>query len=268
MLDPQDHSDFFADDESDNEVGTESVARKNYTSNDLEKELRDILGDEYDEAANVEVEDVDEQKSPTRSPTSGAEQKDELMRFIAQKEARIHALKEELASQEEELALLKETWTRVMAPTHSPIGMDRTGSPLSMTATSRNEAQAKEDYLAQASKAAYDNISKSVFSIFSSTQKALESENFQQTKQRAMSLSKDAMDTVQGRLRTVTESESFQSRKQTAFQVMESMVTKTADVIDRQLQLLEDSLDDPNSRPAIARSNTTGSIRDRPAQSP
>lgn len=56
MLDPQDHSDFFADDESDNEVGTESVARKNYTSNDLEKELRDILGDEYDEAANVEAE--------------------------------------------------------------------------------------------------------------------------------------------------------------------------------------------------------------------
>lgn len=60
----------------------------------------------------------------------------------------------------------------------------------------------------------------------------------------------------------------FQSRKQTAFQVMESMVTKTADVIDRQLQLLEDSLDDPNSRPGVARSNTTGSIRDRPAQSP
>ncbi|KAM3583031.1 hypothetical protein VKS41_004786 [Umbelopsis sp. WA50703] len=266
MLDPQDHSDFFVDDDSDNEAVADSAAEKNYTSHDLEKELRDILGDEYDEAANVEVEDVDEQKLTARSSANGAEQKDELMRFIAQKEARIHALKEELASQEEELALLKETWTRVMAPTHSPIGMDRTGSPLSMAPTNRSEAQAKEDYLAQASKAAYDNISKSVFSIFSSTQKALESENFQQTKQRAMSLSKDAMDTVQGRLRTVTESESFQSRKQSAFQVMESMVSKTADVIDRQLQLLENSLDDPNSR-TPARSNTTGGVSDRPAQS-
>lgn len=56
MLDPHDHSDFFADDDSDNEAGKESTARKNFTSNDLEKELRDILGDEYDEAANVEVE--------------------------------------------------------------------------------------------------------------------------------------------------------------------------------------------------------------------
>jgi hypothetical protein len=56
MLDPQDHSDFFVDDDSDNEAVADSAAEKNYTSHDLEKELRDILGDEYDEAANVEVE--------------------------------------------------------------------------------------------------------------------------------------------------------------------------------------------------------------------
>jgi hypothetical protein len=97
------------------------------------------------------------------------------MRFIAQKEARISALKEELASQEEELALLKETWTRVMTPTRSPDRMERTGSPLPVSPTQSTSA-AKEDYLAQASKAAYENLSKSVFSLFSSTQKALESE--------------------------------------------------------------------------------------------
>jgi hypothetical protein len=110
-----------------------------------------------------------------KSPTNLAEQKDELMRYIAQKEARISALKEELAAQEEELALLKDTWTRVMTPTRSPDRMERTGSPLPVS-TSKGPSSPKEDYLAQASKAAYENLSKSMFSIFSSTQKALESE--------------------------------------------------------------------------------------------
>jgi hypothetical protein len=53
--------------------------------------------------------------------------------------------------------------------------MERTGSPLPVSPTQSTSA-AKEDYLAQASKAAYENLSKSVFSLFSSTQKALESE--------------------------------------------------------------------------------------------
>jgi hypothetical protein len=53
MLDPQDHSDFFADDESDNEE-----SQKNYTSHDLEKELRDILGESYDDGADGEDGEV------------------------------------------------------------------------------------------------------------------------------------------------------------------------------------------------------------------
>ncbi|GAB5593039.1 hypothetical protein Unana1_07939 [Umbelopsis nana] len=264
MLDPQDHSDFFKDDESDTEVSTGT--QNNYTSHDLEKELRDILGDSYDDGADViEGEDEDGQSKPRKVHANVAEQKDELMRFIAQKEARISALKEELASQEEELALLKETWTRVMTPTRSPDRMERTGSPLPVSPTKSSTA-AKEDYLAQASKAAYENLSKSVFSLFTSTQKALENENFQQTKNRAMSLSKEAMENVQGRLKTVTESESFQSRKQSALQAMESMVSKTADVIERQMSLLESSLEDPQSR-RPSRSNTTGGITERPPQS-
>jgi hypothetical protein len=115
------------------------------------------------------------QSQARKPPTNLAEQKDELMRYIAQKEARISALKEELAAQEEELTLLKDTWTRVMTPTRSPDRMERTGSPLPLSPT-KGPSSPKEDYLAQASKAAYENLSKSVFSIFSSTQKALESE--------------------------------------------------------------------------------------------
>jgi hypothetical protein len=56
MLDPQDHSDFFVDDESDNE--DVSGSQKNYTSHDLEKELRDILGESYDDGADGEDGEV------------------------------------------------------------------------------------------------------------------------------------------------------------------------------------------------------------------
>jgi hypothetical protein len=57
MLDPQDHSDFFKDEESDTEVTTGT--QMNYTSHDLEKELRDILGDSYDDGADVIEGEVD-----------------------------------------------------------------------------------------------------------------------------------------------------------------------------------------------------------------
>ncbi|KAI9288365.1 hypothetical protein BC943DRAFT_316361 [Umbelopsis sp. AD052] len=265
MLDPQDHNDFFADEDSDREASVSS--QKNYTSHDLEKELRDILGDEYDDGANADADEGETgQTQARRPPTNLAEQKDELMRYIAQKEARISALKEELAAQEEELTLLKDTWTRVMTPTRSPDRMERTGSPLPLSPT-KGPSSPKEDYLAQASKAAYENLSKSVFSIFSSTQKALESENFQQTKNRAMSLSKEAMENVQVRLKTVTDSDSFQSRKQSALQAVETMVSKTADVIDRQMSLLESSLEDPQAR-RPNRNNTVGNAGPQSPQSP
>lgn len=56
MLDPQDHNDFFVDEDSDNEAS--AGKQENYTSHDLEKELRDILGDEYDDGTNADGDEV------------------------------------------------------------------------------------------------------------------------------------------------------------------------------------------------------------------
>jgi hypothetical protein len=60
---------------------------------------------------------------------------------------------------------------------------------------------------------------------------------------------------------------SFQSRKQSALQAMESMVSKTADVIDRQMSLLESSLEDPQARRSN-RNNTVGNAGTQSPQSP
>ncbi|RUS21115.1 hypothetical protein BC937DRAFT_93595 [Endogone sp. FLAS-F59071] len=121
--------------------------RRISTSQDIADELRDVLGDGYDEdaeelppvkktnlivgAARTEAyctllspqtnyqqteASVQSRVNTTSSslPTTTAIQKAELLSFIRQKESLIESLREQLRTQEEELRLLKHNWNRIL----------------------------------------------------------------------------------------------------------------------------------------------------------
>jgi len=195
------------------------------------------------------------------------EQKSELLRFIAQKEGQILKLREELLAQEDELQLLKDrldelvieergpaaigdharrrafslppiTTSRAAASPSSPSRSARSGSLLSGITGDRPLSPTileGEEALVNACKAVYENLNRGIFTLFQSTQRFLESDSFQQTKNKALQIGHEAIRNTREITTEVTsaiaESETFQAGRQITREVIDNVVHVTQEVL-------------------------------------
>ncbi|RUS34471.1 hypothetical protein BC938DRAFT_480221 [Jimgerdemannia flammicorona] len=214
--------------------------RRISTSKDIADELRDVLGDGYDDDAE-ELPPQTEASVQSRASSSGkttsastAEQKSELLNFIRQKETLVESLREQLREQEEELQLLKRNWNRILQEEKVTAGGTPEPEPEKSVSAKRSTATSPslpptEEVLANAGKTVVENLGRGFAQLLYGTQKILESDTFLQTKAKAVELSKEAIVNVRGGIVAVAESETFQQTRSKALEISKDTMVNVRD---------------------------------------
>jgi len=207
-------------------------------------------------------------KTSRMPPSNPTEPKSELLRFIAQKEGQIFKLREELLAQEDELQLLKGRLDELVVEERGPAAIGdharRRAFSLPPITTSRGVANSSsslpqsarsgsllsgitgdrplsptilegEEAFVNAGKAVYENLNRGIFTLFQSTQRFLESDSFQQTKNMAFQMGHEAIRNTREITTEVTtaiaESETFQTGRQITREVIDNVVHVTQEVL-------------------------------------
>ncbi|RUO96588.1 hypothetical protein BC936DRAFT_141791 [Jimgerdemannia flammicorona] len=203
--------------------------RRISTSKDIADELRDVLGDGYDDDAE-ELPPQTEASVQSRASSSGkttsastAEQKSELLNFIRQKETLVESLREQLREQEEELQLLKRNWNRILQEEKVTAGGTPEPEPEKSVSAKRSTATSPslpptEEVLANAGKTVVENLGRGFAQLL-----------FLQTKAKAVELSKEAIVNVRGGIVAVAESETFQQTRSKALEISKDTMVNVRD---------------------------------------